>query len=134
MSTTIAPVAQLVIAIRAQLSGSTRLPGARRAPGTRHATGRRYTDSALAALIETRTGQIALDDPHRGRKAFRIFLEIVLLTNFGEELMHDPKFYQLLDDVQTALEADPATGELVRQATAHLLLKQNGAALRHPPP
>ena len=64
--------------------------------------------------------QIGADDPQRGRKAFRVFLEAVLLSHFGEALVADPKFFQLVDEVQGSLEADPASSELVASAVAHL--------------
>ncbi len=54
-----------------------------------------------------------------------MFLEVVLLTHLGEELMNDPKFYRLLDDVQGALESDPVAVELVSTAIAHLLSQQD---------
>lgn len=114
-------VSQLVTVIRSQLTGAAQPQRGRRAAGPRQSPGRRYTDRTVPALIELRVGQIAPDDAQRGRKAFRIFLEVVLLTHLGEELMNDPKFYQILDDVQSALEADASSSELVSQAIAHLL-------------
>jgi hypothetical protein len=38
--------------------------------------------------------------------------------------MNDPRFYQLLDDVQQALEADASSATLVKQAVEQLLSKQ----------
>jgi len=119
--TALASVNQLVTVIRAQLSARAPAGAAARAARGEGVAAGRYAEQNLAGLIEARIRQIAQADPQRGRKAFRVFLEAVLLAHFGEELMHDPKFYQLLDDVQGALEADPGTALLVRDAIAQLL-------------
>ena len=124
MSASIATVSELVTVIRAQLAG--RVPAAaQRKAATRSAAGARYAEQNLAGLIEFRIRQLASGDPQRGRKAFRVFLEAVLLSHLGEELVNDPRFYQLLDDVQGALEADPATATLVQDAIAYLLSKND---------
>lgn len=129
MTTPIGSVVQLVSVIQAQLSargassagagaGKKAGPAARAAP-------ERYAPENLATLIELRVRQIGRDDPGRGRKAFRVFLEAVLLSHFGEELVRDPRFFQIVDDVQLALEADPGCAELVARAMEQLL---SGAA------
>jgi hypothetical protein len=122
MSVAIGTINELVSVIRTRL-GAAGPTAERRAPA-RTDGGSRYTNRNLAALIDTRVRQIGRDDPQRGRKAFRVFLEAVLLTHLGEELMNDPRFYQLLDDVQQALEADASSATLVKQAVEQLLLKQ----------
>jgi hypothetical protein len=75
----------------------------------------------LEALIELRVRKLDRDDPQRGRKAFRLFLETVLLAQFGDKLMNDPKFYLLVDDVHAALERDPQVQQLIGRAVGHLL-------------
>lgn len=118
--TTMNPVGQLVAVIQSQLA-------ARTAPQGRNSAVRQPTRSArrgqqeLTGLIELRVAQISPDDAQRGRKAFRVFLEAVLLAHFGAALANDPRFYQLLDDVQGAMEADPACARLVDAAVGHLL-------------
>lgn len=122
MSVAIGTINELVSVIRTRL-GAAAPPAGRRAP-VRSNSGSRYTDRNLTALIETRVQQIGRDDPQRGRKAFRVFLEAVLLTHLGEELMNDPRFYQMLDDVQHALESDASSAYLVKHAVEQLLSKQ----------
>jgi hypothetical protein len=122
MSVAIGTINELVSVIRTRL-GTAGAPAGRRTP-VRPDAGSRYTDRNLTALIETRVRQIGRDDPQRGRKAFRVFLEAVLLTQLGEELMNDPRFYQLLDDVQLALETDASSASLVKQAVDQLLSRQ----------
>jgi hypothetical protein len=126
MSVPATAIGDLVSVIRAQLA--TQLPAAARrgAAGARTATpARRYAQENLASLIELRVGEIASDDPERGRKALRVFLEAVLLSHFGEALVGDPGFFQMVAQVQDALEADPACRRLVGTAIEHLLSAKN---------
>jgi hypothetical protein len=118
MSVSIGAVNELVSVIQGQLAARSpaRRPEARTAPRST-----RYAPEQLTALIEQRVRQIGADDPQRGRKAFRVFLEAVLLSHFGEALVADPKFFQVVDEVQGGLEADAACAQLVGRAIAHLL-------------
>jgi hypothetical protein len=75
----------------------------------------------LESLIGLRIKSISADDPSRGRKAFRIFLESTLLARLGKDLMHDPKFYDLVESVQSDMEKDENIGPLVHAAVTHLL-------------
>ena len=119
MGSSIVPISQLVAAIRTQLTGRTG-PSVK-AAARRGVAGPRYAGDHLPALIELRIGQIASDDPQRGSKAFRVFLESVLLSHLGEQMINDPRFFQLLDEVQASMEGDPACGALVTAAIEHLL-------------
>lgn len=118
--TGIASVGQLVAVIQAQFAARTRAPAGRAAPRQARANGGRDA-GRLQALIELRVRQIGADDPGRGRKAFRVFLESVLLAELGEGLNADPKFHQLVDDVQRTLEADARCAPLVQDAITYLL-------------
>lgn len=127
---TIVGVDQLVAAIQAQLAARVRTPapaaGAQvrgAAPQAKPRPGKagRYDQQNLAGLIALRIRHIAPDDPQRGRKAFRVFLEAVLLSHLGEALVGDPAFFQLVDDVQAALEADTACAAMVDSAIDQLL-------------
>lgn len=126
--TSLASVGQLVAVIQSQLSarggGAAAAPGAPAARGgARAAAGAAptYAQEQLAALIAERVRLIGRDDPQRGRKAFRVFLEAVLLSHFGPALANDAQFYQMLDDVQNAMESDAAVRALVDSAIGHLL-------------
>lgn len=128
MTSPIGSVAQLVKVIQGQLAaGRLATPetgAARRAPATAGAgrrAGERYARENLGSLIELRVRQIGRDDPNRGRKAFRVFLEAVLLSHFGEDMVGDPRFFQMVDDVQLAMEAEPGCRELVTRAIEQLL-------------
>lgn len=126
MTTPIGGVNELVSVIRAQLgarvgAGVLRKAVARRKSG---AAGR-YAQENLGQLIELRIAQIGTDDPQRGRKAFRVFLEAVLLSHFGEDLVGDPAFFQMVDSVHEALDADAGCRQMIASAIDHLLSKSS---------
>ena len=79
-------------------------------------------------LINQRVKALDPDDPNRGRKAFRIFLESVLLAEFGETLINDPKFYQMVDEIQRVMEEDSRIADAISKAVANLLGPTNGDA------
>jgi hypothetical protein len=114
------PVDQLVSLIQAQFA---RRPVGAGAKAAKPAEARppRYAREGLAALIAARISAIEADDPQRRRKAFRVFLEAVLLSELGEELLKDPRFFALVDDVHRVMESDQATREMVEAATTKLL-------------
>ena len=115
---TISPVGQLVAAIQAQLAPRAAAGSPRMASGKRSA---KYRAEGLASLIELRVREIGADEPQRGRKDFRVFLEAVLLAHFGEGLLNDPKFFQMVGDIQAAMEGDEGCRKLVDRAISHLL-------------
>ncbi|WP_420997912.1 hypothetical protein ACKI2N_032215 [Cupriavidus sp. 30B13] len=79
------------------------------------------TETDLAAVVARRVLAIDPDDPERPRKAFRVFLESVLLAEFGETLMNDARFYQLVDDVQKHMESEPEIAAVIREASQLLI-------------
>lgn len=124
--TSVANIRQIVATIRTQLAGRAAKAGARPAgpasPGA--STARAPTD--LFAHVGERVRAIDRDDPDRGRKAFRIFLESVLVSELDESLVNDPQFYRLVDDIQRQMEADPQVAASIEAAIAHLLSKTEG--------
>lgn len=81
----------------------------------------------MSRLIAVRIKALDPDDPKRGRKAFRIFLESVLLSELGESLINDPQFYQMVDKIQDAMEGDPRIQAAIEQAVAALLNEKPSA-------
>ncbi|MFB9240276.1 hypothetical protein IV454_23855 [Massilia antarctica] len=123
MPSSIGSVSQLVAAIRSQLAPRVELSGQKAARPSARGTPRRAgasTRERLESSIGMRINSIERDDPQRGRKAFRIFLESILLSHLGEHLINDPRFYQLVDDVQGTMESDAELGAMVDKAIAHL--------------
>ncbi|MBX3625345.1 MAG: hypothetical protein KF892_10060 [Rhizobacter sp.] len=98
----------------------------RASAGTKqHSTGSSAAGSVdVAGALAKRIQLIATDDPDRHRKAFRAFLEAMLLAELGESLMNDAAFYQMVDQIQEQMEADPHLAEAVSNASA-ILLKGN---------
>lgn len=123
--TDIQSVQQIVAVIRANMANRTEASAeARRL--SRAAPRRVAPDSdsdshRLNGLISQRVKALSPDDPQRDRKAFRIFLECVLLTEFGEELINTPAFYQLVDDVHRLMEKDDELAAKIGAATKQLL-------------
>ncbi len=75
----------------------------------------------LAGVVAQRIRAIPEDDPDRERKAFRLFLETVLLSELGEQLVSDPSFTVMVDHVQRQLESDPELAQASREAARALL-------------
>ena len=123
MTTSIGAVRELVAVIQRQLASpvTARAAGEARTGAPAGTQPTRYAPEQLAQLIEARVRQISRDDPQRGRRAFRVFLEAVLLSHFGEHLINDARFHQVVADVQGAMEADPACHVLIDRAMQHLL-------------
>lgn len=114
----IGPVQQIVATLRAEMAG--RVPGgvARKGVAAKPA---RAGASRMHTLIAERVKALDPDDPGRGRKAFRIFLESVLLAELGEELINDHSFYGLVDQVQRSMEESPQVAAMMAKAVARLL-------------
>jgi hypothetical protein len=82
----------------------------------------------MSNLIGQRVKALDPDDPKRGKKAFRIFLESVLLAELGDALINDPRFYQIVDDVQKTMEQDPQIADAISKAVNILLSAPSTAA------
>lgn len=117
----VSSVNDLVAAIRSQLTAPAARAGRRRPASRTDGGAAKYADPNLGRLIETRVSAISDEDPQRGRKALRVFLEVVLLSHFGDSLVNSAAFHQMVADVQDAMEADPACKVLIGRAIAHLL-------------
>lgn len=79
--------------------------------------------ASLGAVIARRIHAIDPSDPDRRRKAFRVFLESVLLAELGEALINDPGFYQLVDQVQAQMHADADLARAMDEAADLLLAR-----------
>lgn len=118
-------IQQIVAAIRQQMVARTgaapsRAPAAKAGRTARRLpSGRHQPD--LAALIVARLRAIERDDPARGRRAFRIFLESVLIREFGEALINDPAFYDMVDAIHASMDEQPEIAALINAAMAQLL-------------
>lgn len=117
--TPIDPSAQLAALIRSQVSSLKKaLP---RQKQTRKSPTQANEDRDVASLVAQRVSIIDPDDPQRERKAFKIFLESVLIAELGDELSNDPAFYTMVEEVQQQMEADPELAQSMQQASRILL-------------
>ncbi len=118
--TSISNVQQIVAVIRQQLAKRADALDARVRRGEGGAAVKAGSKD-LPTLIAERIKAIDRDDPNRGRKTFRVFIESILLSEFGENLINDPQFYRVVDDVQQQMETDPAIQGSVSAAIQNLL-------------
>ncbi len=118
--TSISNVQQIVAVIRQQLAKRADALDARVRRGEGGAAAKAGSKD-LPTLIAERIKAIDRDDPNRGRKTFRVFIESILLSEFGENLINDPQFYRVVDDVQQQMETDPAIQGSVSAAIQNLL-------------
>jgi hypothetical protein len=71
--------------------------------------------------IPQRVLAIDLKDPDRRRRAFRIFLESVIIDEFGEDLLNDPDFLRIIDSVHQSMQQDASLQSAIDKAGEFLL-------------
>lgn len=69
---------------------------------------------------------IAPTDPDRRRKAFRVYLQAVLVRECGIQHADDPAFQDLVERVQDTMEADPRLRHAIENAGDMLLQSAGG--------
>ena len=130
--TSISPASALAALLRSQLGTSTKTapaigaqaaaPGSAGKPGVQ---GRTPVSHAPPEDLQSRIARrvLALEpaDPGRRRKIFRMFLEAVLLQEWGSQLANDPAFHRLVDAVQAQMAADAHLHGLMEELTQRLL-------------
>lgn len=119
--TSIDPQQRLAALVRSEVSAYQDRAGTRGARGSGTTEGARGAAPASGSLLAQRLGAIAADDPQRRQKAFRVFLETSLLHELGPALIHDTTFAQMVDAVQSRMQADPQLAEAADAVAAHLL-------------
>lgn len=136
--TTIDAASRLAEVIRQQIGGSgeaamlRRKAAEHRKTDAERASGRASSADDLPTVVMRRVAALSPDDPQRSRKAFRIFLETMLLAELGGDLINDPAFYDLVGKVQEQMEARPELAAAIDRASQALLAatpaKQRGGA------
>ena len=121
------PTSQLAALIRLQVTSLRRQQAGSKAAARQQpsANDSAAATSDLAALITQRVRAISPGDPQRERKALRVFLETVLLSELGSNLLNDPGFAPMVDHVQSEMEADPDLALAAREAAQVLLNSAN---------
>lgn len=117
----IGPTSQLLAIIREQI-GESRIAQNTKYGNTRSGNVSKPDKAQrLYELTAKRIKTISKEDPKRNKKAFKFFLESMMLADFGEELINDPAFYQLIEQVQLKMEQDPQLSAQIEEAGQHLL-------------
>ena len=118
--TSVGPTTQLISIIRDQLIKSSTgfsTPSNK----VKKTETKEKSSQSLFNMTAKRIRTIDRDDPSRNRKAFKYFLESVLLGELGEEMINDPAFYQLVDQVQKTMESDSRISAQIDEAGKMLL-------------
>jgi hypothetical protein len=91
------------------------------APESSARLSRRPPLAALKRKMQERLASIDPSDERRGEKARRVFLESVLTWHFGDELLLDRGFEELVTGVQEALQAHAYTDARLNQLLLELM-------------
>ena len=130
------PSSHLAAMIRAQFGAQfraqaqTRPDAKREAPRTVDDPGEpaEKNEAQLQQMVALRVRALAPEDPQRQRKAFRLFLESVLMQAFGRERLDDRGFDQLVDAVMQQMESDADLHSALREAGDQLLAEATADA------
>lgn len=74
----------------------------------------------LRKKLQQRLSGINPDDTQKARKSQRLFLESVLAWEFGEGLLQDSRFDELIDNIQLALNSNPTVESQMRELLKNL--------------
>lgn len=118
--TTIDPRQQLAASLQSQVGA---LRARKQAAGTTSAQAAAGADQIALAQ---RLAAIDAHDPDRRRKAVRVVLEAELAREFGDTLLNDPAFGQMLDAVQSQMDADAELAAAVAALADILLARRAG--------
>jgi len=75
----------------------------------------------LAALLASRVKALDPDDPKRRSKALRLFIEHTLMAEFGSNLICDPGFFRMVDQVVAQMTSAAELSQHIDEAVEHLL-------------
>jgi hypothetical protein len=75
---------------------------------------RQTTIEQLERQIGDKIRGLDRDAPNLRQRAARIFIESVLAWEFGDRIMNDPRFFALVDHVQSAMESDASIGATIK--------------------
>lgn len=67
------------------------------------------TEAEFQAVVARRLRAVSPEAPGARNASVRILLEQVLLREFGQDVLHSPRFQDTVRDVQKVMEADAAT-------------------------
>jgi hypothetical protein len=79
------------------------------------------TPGTNISTLASRLATLRRDDPQRSRRALRLFIEAVLLDEFGDALILSAELDRLVERSLAAMESDEGLRELLSRATDELL-------------
>ncbi len=116
-------LSRIIETLRQQMAESAKRPGPSK-PSSDEVRARNRSDrpsvEELRHRILQRVREIEPDNPDRGRRARRIFLESVVAWEFGDELLLDSQLDRLIDSLQQTFETDPELDIQFRELIANL--------------
>lgn len=108
--TTVDRMTQLLTALRQELGGQIRTKRSDKSSLTEAATPDKISQpvspEALKLRISRELKRYNLKSSEGRKHARRLFVETIILGDFGEDISHDPKFAFLIRDVETSLSED----------------------------
>ncbi len=117
-------VSQVMDALRRKMSEnletlrlSGKLPAGQ---GTAARPARARSPADLRRTVGRRVGSVSDNDPAFHQKTAILFVESVLLDQFGENLVNAPAFRELVEQVSTTMIQDEAIASDLRAAIAEL--------------
>jgi hypothetical protein len=93
------------------------------APAGNRKTTRRAKGEDLAARLARRVRAIDASDPDAAGQAMHVFLESMLLAEFGEHLINDPAFHQIVEGVYQQMCGNAELSAMMAKAAGVLLGK-----------
>lgn len=78
-------------------------------------------EAQIRELVALRVRALSPNDPQRQRKAFRLFLESVLMQELGRDRLDDKGFDQMVDAVMQRMESDAGLNAALHEAGELLL-------------
>jgi hypothetical protein len=120
-------LSQVLAVLRRQMSERAAKLGTSAPIGSSSASNGAAAAEALRDIqkrIQERIRALDPNDERRHNKAVRIFLEGVFRREFGDTMLADPAFYTIIDDVQSAMEADPGVSQTLRRVIEELAEKR----------
>ena len=117
------PVSGLAELLRQRMLGEAGKAGAKGATGARRSKGTaaapaRPELAAIKARVVEAVWALDPEDPGRRSKMLKALVENALTRQFGEQLLNDPRFADLVDNVAVALEGDPAVSVLLGEISS----------------
>lgn len=110
---------------RSKSTGTTK--GARRSTTSGQSVGRSGPEDSHVSTLAARLMSLSGDRSTQSRAAIRLFVEAVLLDEFGTRYVLVPDFHAMVEQVASTMETDPKLSQLIVDSLQELrVLPLNG--------